>query len=105
MSEATCGATAPDIASLIRATSPASSRQKNPAATSPSMSTLLGSAAAACGSSCPGLVPGIHVFGAVRKKDVDGRGEPGKRSARSLITSNFVWVAAGNLQSYAIGQV
>jgi hypothetical protein len=25
----------------------------------------------------PGLVPGIHVFGNVRKKDVDGRDKPG----------------------------
>ena len=25
----------------------------------------------------PGLVPGIHVFGASRKKDVDGRVKPG----------------------------
>jgi hypothetical protein len=25
----------------------------------------------------PGLVPGIHVFTASRKKDVDGRDEPG----------------------------
>jgi hypothetical protein len=25
----------------------------------------------------PGLVPGIHVFGATPKKDVDGRDKPG----------------------------
>ena len=25
----------------------------------------------------PGLVPGIHVFGAICKKDVDGRDKPG----------------------------
>jgi hypothetical protein len=25
----------------------------------------------------PGLVPGIHVFAATRKKDVDGRDKPG----------------------------
>jgi hypothetical protein len=25
----------------------------------------------------PGLVPGIHVFGAISKKDVDGRDKPG----------------------------
>ena len=25
----------------------------------------------------PGLVPGIHVFGSVSKKDVDGRDKPG----------------------------
>jgi hypothetical protein len=25
----------------------------------------------------PGLVPGIHVFGATSKEDVDGRDEPG----------------------------
>jgi hypothetical protein len=25
----------------------------------------------------PGLAPGIHVFGAESKKDVDGRDEPG----------------------------
>jgi hypothetical protein len=25
----------------------------------------------------PGLVPGIHVFGAACKKDVDGRDKPG----------------------------
>jgi len=25
----------------------------------------------------PGLVPGIHVFATLRKKDVDGRDEPG----------------------------
>jgi hypothetical protein len=25
----------------------------------------------------PGLVPGIHVFGASRSEDVDGRDEPG----------------------------
>ena len=25
----------------------------------------------------PGLVPGIHVFGAVREEDVDGRVKPG----------------------------
>jgi hypothetical protein len=25
----------------------------------------------------PGLVPGIHVFGAPRKEDVDGRDKPG----------------------------
>jgi hypothetical protein len=25
----------------------------------------------------PGLVPGIHVLGAITKKDVDGRDKPG----------------------------
>jgi hypothetical protein len=25
----------------------------------------------------PGLVPGIHVFGAIREKVVDGRNKPG----------------------------
>jgi len=25
----------------------------------------------------PGLVPGIHVFGATKEKDVDGRDKPG----------------------------
>jgi len=25
----------------------------------------------------PGLVPGIHVFGATARKDVDGRDKPG----------------------------
>jgi hypothetical protein len=25
----------------------------------------------------PGLVPGIHVFGAAEKQDVDGRDKPG----------------------------
>jgi GTP-binding protein len=25
----------------------------------------------------PGLVPGIHVFGAICEKDVDGRDKPG----------------------------
>jgi hypothetical protein len=25
----------------------------------------------------PGLVPGIHVFGAIRKNDADGRDKPG----------------------------
>ena len=32
----------------------------------------------------PGLVPGIHVLGAAREKDVDGRDEPGHDVDRSI---------------------
>ncbi len=46
----------------------------------------------------PGLVPGIHVFGAAYKKDVDGRDKPGhdeesnpnKNPGRSAGVSRFV---------------
>jgi hypothetical protein len=31
----------------------------------------------------PGLVPGIHVFGAANKKDVDGRDKPGHDGAKA----------------------
>src|SRR5258708_3256056 len=40
----------------------------------------------------PGLVPGIHVFATLRKKDVDGRDEPGHDGDgrnNSLATSVF----------------
>jgi hypothetical protein len=30
----------------------------------------------------PGLVPGIHAFGAARKEDVDGRDKPGHDEGR-----------------------
>jgi hypothetical protein len=30
-----------------------------------------------CAPSCPGPVPGIHVFSGLGKKDVDGRDKPG----------------------------
>jgi len=33
----------------------------------------------------PGLVPGIHVFGSVIKKDVDGRDKPGHDKSREAI--------------------
>jgi hypothetical protein len=36
----------------------------------------------------PGLVPGIHVFGAVCKKDVDGRVKPGHDEAKNHISTS-----------------
>jgi hypothetical protein len=36
----------------------------------------------------PGLVPGIHVFVAARKKDVDGRDKPGHDDLWATKTAN-----------------
>ncbi|MGF6308506.1 hypothetical protein ABIB82_003389 [Bradyrhizobium sp. i1.8.4] len=42
----------------------------------------------------PGLVPGIHVFRAARKQDVDGRDKPGHDSFRPKLTvKSDIWPA------------
>jgi len=37
----------------------------------------------------PGLVPGIHVFGTISKKDVDGRDKPGHDGSVSVSSSSL----------------
>ena len=51
------------------------------------------SVAGNCWIELPALVPGIHVFGDHRRKDVDGRDEPG-HDAEKVCDSNLYSIAA-----------